>query len=185
MNNYVVDFLELLDVISKQQFGLRSKHNCLPCCYNFVSRFLSEYEKRNAVLGVFIGLSKAFSSINQGIILWKLYHYGICGTALNWMERYLESHECQQFVSHYNVNSDYKSVTSEVPQGSILGHPLISVVHNGIVTISEKLKLPSFYMQMTQNVFSLGMIFFTWLTPWLLNCPIYWNGWVPINCCAI
>ena len=69
--------------------------------------------------GIFIDLKKAFDTVNHSILLDKLEHYGIRGTAFDWFSSYL--HDRAQYVSCNNTRSDVKSLSCGVPQGSVLG----------------------------------------------------------------
>ena len=74
------------------------------------------------MIGTFIDLSKAFDLVNHKILLNKLYHYGIRGHALEWVNNYLTDRN--QYVVYNNGPSHHGTVSMGVPQGSILG-PLI------------------------------------------------------------
>ena len=69
--------------------------------------------------GVFIALQKAFDTVDHIILLKKLNHYGIRGSANDWFRSYLT--DGQQFTSINGYESDYKPMKFGVPQGSVLG----------------------------------------------------------------
>lgn len=73
---------------------------------------------RGHTIGIFLGLSKAFDTVNFYILFDKLEHYGIRSIVLNWMKDYLSRRF--QFVQFNKHCSKYSSIKC----GSILG-PLV------------------------------------------------------------
>ena len=88
--------------------------------------------------GVFIDLKKAFDTVNHGILLQKLEHYGIRGTSLSWFKSYLS--ERKQFVNLNGTDAEVKVITCGVPQGSVLGPLLFLLYINDLPNISKELK---------------------------------------------
>ena len=78
------------------------------------------------LIGVFFYLSKACDTLDHTILLDKLLHYGIKGTELAWSKIYLTNRT--QFVNYDGTNSCTLSITTGVPQGSILS-PLLFIIY--------------------------------------------------------
>ena len=76
-------------------------------------------DNKMSTIGVFIDLKKAFDTINHNILIDKLEHYGVRGTANKWIMNYLNGR--QQYVQIDNVHSGFEKVIHGIPQGSILG----------------------------------------------------------------
>ena len=72
--------------------------------------------------GIFIDLRKAFDTVNHGILLSKLEHYGVRDSVLDWFRSYLTDRK--QYVSFNEQSSELLINNCGVPQGSVLG-PLL------------------------------------------------------------
>ena len=79
---------------------------------------------------VFVDLRKAFDTIDHATLIAKLPIYGVHGKELMWFESYLFNR--QQFVSYQGMCSERQSIRCGVPQGSILGPLLFTIVINDI-----------------------------------------------------
>ena len=85
-----------------------------------------EKDQYQYTLGVSIGLSKVFDTVDHKILIAKLENYGIKGINLLWFKSYLEN---RKLFLQYDISSpSYKSIICGVPQGSILG-PLLFLIY--------------------------------------------------------
>lgn len=83
-------------------------------------------DKDEIVGTILIDLSKAFDSIDHNLLVAKLEAYGIRGNEKEWFLNYLTNR--QQTVVVSGAKSTWSEMVKGVPQGSILGSLLFTVL---------------------------------------------------------
>ena len=116
------DYLNNHNLLSQQQSGFRPLHSTATSVTHIVDFLLENMNSGKLTGGIFLDLKKAFDVIPLNLILAKLKYYGIRNNEYEWFMSYLLGRK--HCVSVQGYTSDYLTVQSGVPQGSILG-PLI------------------------------------------------------------
>ena len=123
---YITDFIEENGLLYSNQFGFRKSHGTNHAIISLVEKVSKALDTGKFVIGIFLDLRKAFDTVNHDILIKKLESYGIRGNILNWLKSYLNNRT--QYVHYNGYDSDKKTVTHGVPQGSILG-PLLFILY--------------------------------------------------------
>ena len=93
-----------------------------------------------------------FDTVDHEILLKKLFHYGIRGTALSlFWSFYLTGH--QQFVSISGARSVNKLIGHGVPQGSVLG-PLLFLLYISMTLKALSNAIKQLYLYKFHAVFT-------------------------------
>ena len=135
MYNRLIDFLETFAILNNSQFGFRKMHSTYMALMTLMNRLISSLENDEYILGIFLDFSKAFDTVDHVILLKKLAHYGIRGTALKWFESYLSNRE--QYVTYNGISSSKQRIECGVPQESILGALLFLIYINDLCLVCK------------------------------------------------
>jgi hypothetical protein len=106
-------------VLSDDQFGFTKGRSCVTQLLVTINDWMSSLDNGVPVDAVYLDLQKAFDTVPHLRLLQKLRGYGINGNLLSWISDFLSNRT--QYVNINGHRSDKTSVTSGVPQGSVLG----------------------------------------------------------------
>ena len=122
----IMSFLNANKLITTKQHGFLSRRSTLTNVLETLNKWFKARLNRKNVHCVYIDYAKAFDSVSHPKLLLKLKNYGITGKILQWIKAFLTNRS--QFVCIENTKSKTCSVTSGVPQGTILG-PILFLLY--------------------------------------------------------
>ena len=134
--NQVYAYFDRNKLLYTSQYGFRKLHSTELASLELVDRVRSDIGNGKMPISIFLDLSKAFDTLDHSILLRKLTHYGLSQTAIRWFSSYLIGR--RQLVEFDGTKSTLVSISTGVPQGSILGPLLFIIYMNDIHVASDK-----------------------------------------------
>ena len=126
----MVDYLKSKNLLDMNQSAYRQHHSTLTALLNITEDIYDALEDTEVTLLVLLDYSKAFDTANHKLILAKLQKFGFHSETLKWLESYL-SNRSQQVLTE-DKKSTWKYMLNGVPQGSILGPLLFTILISDI-----------------------------------------------------
>ena len=107
------DYFRNNDLFYDSQCGFLKNHSTEYAAMELTDEILKDIDDKNISLAIFMDLSKGFDTLDHGILIKKLAHYGINSIALNWFTSYLSGRS--QYVEIDGVSSSILSLSTGVP----------------------------------------------------------------------
>ena len=121
-----VKYLNKYDLLDPNQSAYREYHSTTTALLKITDDILESLEDSEINIMIFLDFSKAFDTVNHRLILEKLKILGFDSPSCAWIKSYLSNrYQCVKIGE--NV-SEWKLIKNGVPQGSIIGPLLFTIL---------------------------------------------------------
>ena len=141
IRDHMVEFLVKHKLINTSQHGFLKARSCLTNLLCFLEEITKWVDDGSPVDVVYLDFQKAFDKVPHQRLLLKLKAHGIVNDVINWIEKWL-THRRQRVIVDGEI-SNWKSVLSGVPQGSVLG-PILFLIYINDLEDDISSKVPKF-----------------------------------------
>ena len=128
-------FMEENRIYGIYQSAYRAHHSAQTSLVRIHNDIAQSIDSRRSVRLVLLDLSAAFDTINHNTLL-RLSGYGLSGDVLAWLTSYLCNRTCVVRVK--SGGSEVETITTGVPQGTVLGPLLFNAYIAPLTTLLQK-----------------------------------------------
>ena len=133
--NNIYPYIFNNNFISDKQSGYRRKDSTVKQLISITHEIYKAFDKSQEIQAVFLDISRAFDRVWHKGLLFKLKRIGIEDEVINILSSFLADRKQRVVID--GTSSEWTSIESGVPQGSILGPILFLVYINDLVDVVE------------------------------------------------
>ena len=125
-NIQIVAYLLKHDLLDPYQSAYKKNHSTFTALLKITDDILDSIDDSDVTLLIFLDFSKAFDTVNHKILIEKLKILGFQNDTCGWINSYLSNRYQKVVVG--DDESDWIHIQNGVPQGSILGPLLFTIL---------------------------------------------------------